>query len=88
MAVVNTGYILLDGSGIDIATQSASIPGIYNATLAAMDTSKVIYLTNITNNGSRYSPMPVYGIINGESIVLTVTGKTLTITTSDAVTIS
>lgn len=86
--MVNTGYILLDGTGIDIATASATVEGIYANTLAAIDTGKVIYLTNIVNGDSKFSPMPVYGFASGENITIYATGKTLVIANNDAVTIS
>lgn len=86
--MINTGYILLDCTGIDLATASATITGIYEKALGAIDTGKVIYLANVVNGTTTYSPMPVYGALVDTTITFNLVGKTITITNADAVTIA
>lgn len=86
------GYIFIDVAGLDLTadTSEAAITktGLFAALREAIDTYKPIYITGAVN-GNKGGCTPIQAYANkGTAITLTVSHYEITITNTDAVTIT
>lgn len=89
--MINSGYILVDGSGIDLSSSSSqTVAGFHDKCKKAIETGKPIFLYNtIYGSGVPISPVPCfarYGSSN--SIILNSAVLQITVTTANAVTVA
>ena len=89
--MINSGYILVDGSGIDLSSSSSqTVAGFHDKCKKAIETGKPIFLYNtIYGSGVPISPIPCfsrYGSSN--SIILNSAVLQITVTTANAVTVA
>lgn len=81
---MNSGYIMLDGGGIDLSSDSSqSITGSWNRAVTALASNKPIWAYNTKyGSGKPLSPVPVFGwYLSATSLVLV--GATLHIIVSN-----
>lgn len=84
-----TGYVVVDCTGIDLATsEKVTIAGIYAIVAAAFETGKPIFFCNVENDGDLISSINVAGYVSSGSYVFSVMSSTVTIDAEDGVTIS
>lgn len=86
--MVNTGYVLIDASGVDLNTASKTVTGMYEKSKAALDTGKVCYLTNVVDATVKLSNIPVVGYYSSTSATFTFSMNTINISSEDLVTVS
>ena len=84
---MQSGYVLLDGTGIDlnVATE-VTIDGIFAKAAAAIETGKPIFLGNVVNDDAALSPIFAYGTGSATEITLFILAGTIAIADDDGVT--
>lgn len=68
-----TGYVVVDGSGIDLLSQSkVTVPGIYAKVKEAYETGKPMFACNCEyGSGVPMTPIPVMTIIEAGVYIMT-----------------
>ena len=87
---MNGGYAMIDGTGINLSVTTAQeIDGIYEQIYNAMSTDKPLLFTGVLMENTGLMT-PTYGTayISGETIRVLLSGKNLTVTTDDNVTVA
>lgn len=86
---MNGGYIMIDATGLDLAVSTAqTIAGIYARFTAAITTGKPIMLCNAVSGSTPITPAYIDGGEVSGNYVFSLGTATLTITSSDAITVS
>ena len=84
--MVNSGYVMVDCTGIDLG-DLGTVDGIYDKVKNALSTGKIIVLTNIKNSTQGFSNIVAYGgTESASSVFLSFFPITLHISSSDVVT--
>lgn len=89
--MINSGYVLLDGGGLDLSlTTAQTISGIWDRTVSAINTGKPVWMYNtVYSENSEYTPIPVYvRFTSTTEITANAAGIVLTITSSNTVTVT
>lgn len=89
--MINSGYVLLDGGGLDLSlTTAQTIAGIWERTVSAVNTGKPVWLYNtVYSENSEYTPIPVYiRFTSTTEILANAAGIVLTITSANTVTVT
>ena len=86
--MTNTGYILLNGKGINLSTASSTISGFSNKAMAAVNSGKVIFLTDVVDGNLVMTNIPVSAFATDTSVTLKFQNKSITVTNEDAITIA
>ena len=82
----NTGYIMVDATGVDLASSSAqTVTGIYAKLQAAIKTKKAVLLCGLVNGTAPVSPTFVQ-VTPGASDTITMTGFAAVVASDDSVT--
>jgi len=82
----NTGYVLVDSTGLDISESSAqTVDGLYAKLKTAHDIGKMVILTNVKNGENPVSPFPAM-LEEGVGITITLGDFSAVVTTDDEVT--
>ncbi len=86
---MNGGYIMIDWGGVELTSETAqTIAGIYSATKAALETGKMVVVTNCKDSGTALSPFPAIIKAGAEALVCTIPNYQITITNSNSVTVT
>lgn len=87
---MNAGYIILDASGINLASGSAkTISGIQARAKKAMAINKPIFLSGMINGTDNpVTPVQAFASMSSTSVVLSFGVYTITITTADSCTVA
>lgn len=85
--MTNTGYILLNGKGINLATPTATVAGFYKKAVAAVNTGKTIFVTDVVDGNLVMTNIPVSAVATDTTVLLQFQNKSITVTNEDAVTI-
>ena len=85
---MNSGYVLLDLTGLDLAgASSQTIDGITGRTARAISTGKQVIAAGIVNGTDTISPVSVAASVTTNGTTLTAAGIALTVGAEDAVTV-
>lgn len=83
----NTGYVLVDSTGLDISDSSAqTVDGLYTSLKTAYHTGKMVILTNAKNGATPLSPCPAVLAEASESMTVTLITFSAVVTADDEVT--
>ena len=83
---MNSGYAMIDGTGLDLGTLG-TVTGLYQKTLDAIKTNKLIVLGGIVNGDQAFTPMPAFGgVESSSSVFLSFFPVTIHISNEDVVT--
>ena len=87
---MNGGYIMVNGSGLDLAAESAqTIEGIYSQVDTAYKTGKPVYIYGCVSGSAAVSPIAIMLLQTNETTYTATAGtQQLVITDADAVTVS
>ena len=81
---MKTGYHVVDGTGINIASLG-KVDGIYVKLAKAIEINKPVYLENCVNSTSKLTPIAVYLAYSGTDIVISIGNMALTCTSADVI---
>jgi hypothetical protein len=85
----HTGYILVDGAGLNLNKSDAqTISGFYAKSLAALNSGKPVYVVNCNMSGAPCAPVCVTAWQEGTNIIATGHVLRVTITNEDSVTVT
>ncbi len=80
------GYVIVEANGLDVSdTEVQTIPGLYAALEAAINTGKPIMITGMVNGDAPVSPTYVSATI-GAGATITLSGFAAVVTDDDEVT--
>lgn len=89
MKTNNGGYCMIDLSGTDLTSGSkVTITGSYNALKRAMEAVKPIVVSGIVAGDEKVSPSYASVATDGTDFVATVNTNTITVDSSDGVTVA
>lgn len=84
---MQSGYILFDGTGIDLNVKTkVTIAGSFARATAAIETGKPILIGNVVNDDEALSPIFVYGSVSASGVTFVFTAGTIVIADDDGVT--
>lgn len=87
--MTHVGYIVVDGTGINLNTSSEqTIAGFYNKCIAAFNTGKPVFVANCNMSGAPCSPVSVIAWMEGTTIIATGHVLRVSITSADKVTVT
>lgn len=85
--MTNTGYVLLNGKGIDLDTESATVTGFYKKAVAAVETGKFVLLTDVVDGNLVMTNIPVVAVAGESSVALKFNDNLIMVTNTDEVTV-
>lgn len=83
---MNGGYAMIDCTGLDL-NSLGTVSGLYKKAKAAIDAKKPIWLCNVKNGTTEFSPIPAFGGTESGGVFISFEPVTIHITTADVVTI-
>lgn len=84
--MTNSGYIMVDATGLDVSdTEAQTVGGLYSRLEAALATGKMIMLCGMVNGDATVSPTPCACTL-GAAATITLSGFAATVTDADEVT--
>lgn len=83
---MNGGYVIIDCSGLNLGSLG-KVDGIYAKVKAAIDAEKPLYLGNVVNGTTKFSPIPAFGGVEEGGVFVSFEPVTIHITTGDVVSV-
>ena len=82
------GYVLVNATGVDLNTASATVNGIYAKFINAISTGKLIIVQNVVNDDLALSPVPLFAVVHSGAVEFSIGGYLVSISNEDAVSVT
>ena len=84
---MQSGYVLLDGTGIDLNVETeVTIDGIFEKATAAIETGKPVFIGNVVNDDAALSPIYAVGVGSASAVTFIIFSGAIVIADDDGVT--